>query len=41
MVGIASTQKPEELEEHGVELMIVRDFSHPKLVTLIEGGRRF
>jgi beta-phosphoglucomutase-like phosphatase (HAD superfamily) len=34
-VGIASTQEPEDLEEHGVEL-VVRDFSDPKLSTLIE-----
>ena len=34
-VGIASTQKPEDLEEHGVELS-VRDFTDPKLSALIE-----
>ncbi len=34
-VGIASTQKPEDLEEHGVEL-IVRDFTDPKLSAFIE-----
>src|SRR5918996_509549 len=34
-VGIASTQEPEELEEHGVEL-VVRDFSEPKLSAFIE-----
>jgi HAD superfamily hydrolase (TIGR01509 family) len=34
-VGIASTQEPEELEEHGVKL-VVRDFTDPKLSALIE-----
>ena len=34
-IGIASTQEPEELEEHGVEL-VVRDFTDPKLIALIE-----
>ena len=34
-VGIASTQEPEELEDHGVEV-VVRDFTNPKLSALIE-----
>jgi HAD superfamily hydrolase (TIGR01509 family) len=34
-IGIASTQEPEDLEEHGVEL-VVHDFTDPKLTALIE-----
>lgn len=34
-VGIASTHEPEELEGLGVDL-VARDFTNPRLVTLVE-----